>query len=81
MDFIMVLITVIIIVITNKPRPNDSNRFLQKDAEKFLELVGDKEDMELNMEMARIMKRLWMDKNLQHCFRRSKDFQLNDSAE
>lgn len=56
----------------------DSNRV--KDAEKFLELVGDREVMELDVEMSQIMKRLWMEENLQH-FRRSKDFQVNDSAE
>ncbi|ESN92038.1 hypothetical protein HELRODRAFT_186172 [Helobdella robusta] len=51
------------------------------DARLFFELVEKKEDVDLNMDLAKIMKRLWLDPNLQLCFKQSKCYQLNDSAE
>lgn len=34
----------------------------------------------LNPDLARIMKRIWLDPGVQSCFRRSREYQLNDSA-
>ncbi|XP_054722457.1 guanine nucleotide-binding protein G(i) subunit alpha, partial [Uloborus diversus] len=50
------------------------------DARQFFTIAGASQDGELNPELAAIMKRLWQDPGLQHCFSRSREYQLNDSA-
>merc|ERR1711997_858963 len=35
---------------------------------------------ELTSELGQLMKRLWRDRGVQHCFSRSPEYQLNDSA-
>lgn len=53
----------------------------QDDARKLFSLAGTAEDGELTPELAHVMKRLWRDAGVQECFRRSREYQLNDSAE
>lgn len=59
---------------------NDSGR--ENDAFKFLSLIG-AQGMEGNItpELGLIMKRLWHDQGVQRCFVRSREYQLNDSAQ
>jgi len=54
---------------------------LQDDARQLFALAGNAEDGELTPEIAAIMKRLWKDSGVQECFSRSREYQLNDSAE
>ena len=44
-------------------------------------LAGSADDGALSPELAAIMKRLWRDRGVQECFSRSREYQLNDSAE
>ena len=53
----------------------------QDDARKLFSLAGSSEDGEMTTELAHVMKRLWKDSGVQECFRRSREYQLNDSAE
>ena len=53
----------------------------QEDARQLFGLAGNSEDGELGPELALIMKRLWKDVGVQECFSRSREYQLNDSAE
>ena len=53
----------------------------QDDARKLFALAGSAEDGEMTPELAHVMKRLWKDGGVQECFRRSREYQLNDSAE
>ncbi|CAH1784136.1 unnamed protein product [Owenia fusiformis] len=51
------------------------------DARQLFALASQAEDGEMSKELADIMKRLWKDSGVQECFGRSREFQLNDSAE
>lgn len=51
------------------------------DARQLFALAGNAEDGDLTSEIAAIMKRLWKDSGVQECFSRSREYQLNDSAE
>lgn len=53
----------------------------QDDARQLFALAGNADDGELSAELAAIMKRLWKDHGVQECFSRSREYQLNDSAE
>jgi len=53
----------------------------QDDARQVFTLAGNAEDGEMSYELAQTMKRLWKDAGLQECFSRSREYQLNDSAE
>ena len=57
----------------------DDCRF-QDDARLFFTLASAADEGMLNYELAQVMKRLWMDGGVQHCFSRSREYQLNDSA-
>jgi guanine nucleotide-binding protein G(i) subunit alpha len=58
----------------------DANRI--NDVKSLFYLSADVEETnELPLELANIMKRLWCDVGVQHCFARSREYQLNDSAE
>lgn len=50
------------------------------DARQFFTLASAADEGELTPELAYIMKRLWHDGGVQHCFSRSREYQLNDSA-
>merc|ERR1712066_900224 len=50
------------------------------DARKFFEISGNSTEGELTSELGQLMKRLWRDRGVQHCFSRSREYQLNDSA-
>lgn len=50
------------------------------DARQFFTLASATEEGEMTPELAHIMKRLWHDAGVQHCFQRSREYQLNDSA-
>lgn len=52
-----------------------------RDARQLFAIVGNMEDVMLTPELGQIMKRLWRDGGVQSCFRRSREYQLNDSAE
>lgn len=54
---------------------------VQEDARQLLALAGNAEEIGLTGELAAIMKRLWKDSGIQECFRRAREYQLNDSAE
>jgi len=54
---------------------------LQKDARQFFTVVSSADDVPINSDLAAVMKRLWKDGGVQECFRRSREYQLNDSAE
>ena len=53
---------------------------LQEDARLFFEMAGQRSEVELTYEIGQLMKRLWSDRGVQHCFARSREYQLNDSA-
>ncbi|KAK3894606.1 hypothetical protein Pcinc_001654 [Petrolisthes cinctipes] len=50
------------------------------DARHFFTLASAADEGELTPELANIMKRLWNESGVQHCFSRSREYQLNDSA-
>ncbi|KAL3851769.1 hypothetical protein ACJMK2_015479 [Sinanodonta woodiana] len=52
-----------------------------EDARQFFSLVGNADEGDLSPEVATIMKRLWKDPGVQECVGRSREYQLNDSAE
>ena len=58
---------------------------VQKDARQFFTMVSSADDVPVDVpvdtELATVMKRLWMDGGVQECFQRSREYQLNDSAE
>ena len=52
------------------------------DAKNFLLLTSRIDDPDaFNSEISDCMKRLWKDPGVQQCFNRSREYQLNDSAE
>ncbi|CAG7717717.1 unnamed protein product [Allacma fusca] len=51
-----------------------------EDARLFFTLASGAEEGELCPDLAQVMKRLWSDGGIQHCFSRSREYQLNDSA-
>ena len=53
---------------------------LQDDARQLFALAGNADEGEMSQELAAVMKRLWRDYGVQHCFSRSREYQLNDSA-
>ncbi|ELU09909.1 hypothetical protein CAPTEDRAFT_117717 [Capitella teleta] len=52
-----------------------------EDARQLFALAGNAEEGDLTQDLAAIMKRLWKDSGVQECFSRSREYQLNDSAE
>jgi len=50
------------------------------DARQFFTLASATEEGEMTPELAHIMTRIWSDAGVQHCFQRSREYQLNDSA-
>lgn len=52
------------------------------DARQFFTVAGatSSQECEITPELSSLMKRLWQDPGLQHCFARSREYQLNDSA-
>ena len=53
----------------------------EKDVKKFIALANDFEESEVyNEELGHIMKKLWKDNGVQACFKRSREYQLDDSA-
>jgi len=52
-----------------------------EDARQFFALAGHADEGEMSPELSGIMKRLWKDTGVQGCFSRSREYQLNDSAE
>ena len=57
----------------------DSSRI--EDAKKFLTIVSQTQDTPINLELSLIMKNIWLDEGTQYCLSRSREFQLNDSAQ
>jgi len=55
--------------------------FVQRDARQLFTVAGNSDDIILSVELGAVMKRLWRDPGIQACFRRSREYQLNDSAE
>jgi len=55
--------------------------YVQKDAREFFTMVSSADDVPVSGEMAAVMKRLWKDDGVRECFNRSREYQLNDSAE
>lgn len=51
------------------------------DARKFLTIVTAVPDTEITPDLGVVMKRLWLDQGTQFCLTRSRQFQLNDSAQ
>ncbi|EEB18668.1 guanine nucleotide-binding protein G alpha subunit, putative [Pediculus humanus corporis] len=49
-------------------------------ARQFFTLASAAEEGELTPELVILMKKLWQDAGVQHCFSRSREYQLNDSA-
>ncbi|ESO00377.1 hypothetical protein HELRODRAFT_192608 [Helobdella robusta] len=58
-----------------------SNQERMQDARDFYAMVSSMNDVILTYELGQIMKRLWKDGGVQNCFKRSREYQLNDSAE
>ena len=54
---------------------------LQNDARQFFALAGNADEGDLSGELAAVMKRLWKDSGVQECVSRSREYQLNNSAE
>ena len=54
---------------------------LQGDARMIFEIAMRGEDtLQFSEELLEAMKRLWVDKGVRDCFRRSREYQLHDSA-
>lgn len=53
----------------------------EDDARQFFALAGNADEGDLSGELAAVMKRLWKDSGVQECVSRSREYQLNDSAE
>jgi len=53
---------------------------LQDDARQLFALAS-ADDGEISADLADMMKRLWKDSGVQECFKRAREYQLNDSAE
>jgi len=51
------------------------------DARELFSLAGSLDDGEMTQELGDCMKRMWADVGVQTCFARSREFQLNDSAQ
>jgi len=51
------------------------------DARQLFSLAGSLDDGEMSSELGDCMKRMWLDSGVQSCFARSREFQLNDSAQ
>ncbi|KAI5726672.1 hypothetical protein M8J76_006535 [Diaphorina citri] len=49
-------------------------------ARQFFTLASAAEEGDLTPDLVILMKRLWSDQGVQHCFHRSREYQLNDSA-
>lgn len=49
-------------------------------ARQFFTLASAAEEGDLTPDLVTLMKRLWSDQGVQHCFHRSREYQLNDSA-
>ena len=47
----------------------------QEDARLFFEMSSQRNEVELTYEIGQLMRRLWMDKGVQHCFSRSREYQ------
>lgn len=52
----------------------------EDDARQFFTIAGASQEGELTPDLAAIMKRLWLDRGVQKCYARSREYQLNDSA-
>ena len=52
-----------------------------EDTRKFFNNVDTSLEVPINPELAGIMKRLWRDEGVQKCLSRSREYQLNDSAQ
>ena len=50
-------------------------------SKKFFSIVNGATEVDITPDLAVIMKRLWNDQGLQMCFARSREYQLNDSAQ
>jgi hypothetical protein len=55
--------------------------YTQDDVRQLMSLAANAEETGLTNELAGVMKRLWKDGGVQECFRRAREYQLNDSAE
>ncbi|KAL3852544.1 hypothetical protein ACJMK2_016168 [Sinanodonta woodiana] len=53
----------------------------EDDARLFFNLAMNAEEGEMPTELGNVMKRLWTDAGVQECFGRSREYQLNDSAQ
>ena len=69
-----------IISAMSKLRIDFADRTRLEDARQFFEMVGQTSEGEMTYEIGQLMKRLWMDRGVQKCFARSREYQLNDSA-
>ena len=61
------------IILANPERIVDSELF-------FTSVTLKNFNAKINADLVETMKRLWLDKGTQECFRRSSEYQLNDSA-
>ena len=52
-----------------------------RDVELLFQLTFNTTMREINYRLGEVMERLWKDEDLQRCFSRSREYQLNDSAE
>ena len=50
------------------------------DVKNLYEVTGNSSERLLSYELGEIMSRIWKDEGVQHCFSRSREYQLNDSA-
>lgn len=58
-----------------------SNEARMKDAELLKQVVSEQRESEpINTKLAEGMQRLWADEMVQYCYRRAREYQLNDSA-
>lgn len=51
-----------------------------QDVDLLFNVTGNSTVREITPQLGEIMERLWKDEGLQHCFSRSREYQLNDSA-
>ena len=58
----------------DQSRSEDKNLFIR------ITSINQNTEQEITHELGKIMTRLWKDEGLQHCFSRSREYQLNDSA-
>ena len=78
---VLVVVVVVMIVVVFSSCSICCVVVTQRDARQLFTVAGNMDDVVLSVELGAVMKRIWRDPGVQACFKRSREYQLNDSAE